>query len=237
MRHERPTDQTVRQTYRNARWFTAVALLGCVTIYVLIDHYTGGSPIATQARFNTVFQTLLIAAWVLFMFPYISVTLKSILYGIEINEKTSDFFSKPEKSPLIQFVEKKLSEQGNTQKELFEREILPAIQTWQRIGKTVEEQIPTLIQGMTEIREAAKKIDQAVQKNDNLAAEMKPAIDALKRIEAKVEDEIKTGLFENIRAATESVRGINGIPKVEETKPDLNTALSVIRKNKVVGRS
>lgn len=234
---ERPDRNFVNAAYRQSRVFTVVSLGFCGAIYFAISYMYSGDAVQTQSRFNSIFQTILIGAWTLFMFPYIRITLQMLIYGMTLNERTADFFSKPAESPLIQFVDNKLNEQGKIQKELFEREILPVIQTWQRIGKQVEEQVPNLIQGLTEMREAAKKLDQAIQKNENLAVEAKPAIEALKRIEAKVEEEIRTGLFENVRAAADAVRGMSGIPKTEETKPNLDLALSSIRKNKLAGRT
>ena len=230
---EKPTNEYVKNVYRQSKIFTFVALVFCTGVYFFISYLYRGDAVQTQSRFNSVFQSLLIGAWTWFMFPYIRVTLQMMMYGMTLNERTADFFSKPTESPLIQYVEKKLSEQSAVQKEIFEREILPVIQTWQRIGKQVEEQVPNLIQGLTEMRDAAKKLDQVIEKNEHLAVEAKPAIDALKRIEAKVEEEIRTGFFEDVRSAVDSVRGMSGIPKTEETKPDLGLALSSIRKNKL----
>lgn len=234
---EKPTNEYVKNVYRQSKIFTFVALIFCTGVYFFISYLYRGDAVQTQSRFNSVFQSLLIGAWTWFMFPYIRVTLQMMMYGMTLNERTADFFSKPTESPLIQYVEKKLSEQGAAQKELFEREILPVIQTWQRIGKQVEEQVPNLIQGLTEMRNAARKLDQAIEKNEHLAAEARPAIEALKRIEAKVEDEINAGLFENMKSAVEAIRGMSGIPKTEESKPDLSLALTSIRKNKLAGKT
>ena len=85
---QKPTAQTIAQTYRQARFLTGLAILFCATIYAVIYFFSEDkSAGALQARFNTFFQSLLICAWVFFMWPYISVTLKAITYGIQVNEK------------------------------------------------------------------------------------------------------------------------------------------------------
>lgn len=124
-----------------------------------------------------------------------------------------------------------------------DQKMAPAVKTWQNIGLEVEKELPGVLAGikdglkkasdtMDELRAAAKKIQEAVVKNEKVVENAIPAIEALKRIEAKIEAEIKAGLFENVQATLESVRGISGVPKQEEESPNLNWALESIRKNK-----
>lgn len=121
-------------------------------------------------------------------------------------------------------------------KETIERDIVPAAIVWKRLGEKLEQELPVFMkkldEGVLEIREASKKLSVAIEKNEGLAAEAKPAIEALRRIEAKVEEEIKGGFFENVKATMESVRGFAGVPKQADAEEDLSYALQSIRKNK-----
>lgn len=232
---EKPNDAFVTNVNKQSRIFTVVALSFCVTVYFGLSAYYGGDPVATQSRFNTVFQSLLIGAWTWFMFPYIRVTLQMMLYGLQLNERTAAFFSKPEESPLVQYLEKRLeAERGKVEETLG---------VWKRLGEKMEAELPGLLkkvdEGFKELKDSAQKLSSVIEKNESIAAEAKPAIEALKRIEAKVEDEIKNGFFEDARAALQSVRTMGGLPPKEEEKEDLSFALNSIRKNKdkAVGRT
>lgn len=126
-------------------------------------------------------------------------------------------------------------------KDTIEKEIVPAVVIWKRIGERIEQELPTFLkkvdEGIAEIRDASKKLAVAIEKNEGLAADAKPAIEALRRIEAKVEEEIKNGFFENARAAMDSVKSFTGgVQTREEAQEDLSYALKSIRKNKAAGR-
>jgi hypothetical protein len=225
---EKPNDTFVQNVNKQSRIFTAVALTFCVSVYLGLSAYYGGDPVATQSRFNTVFQSLLVGAWTWFMFPYIRVTLQMMLYGLQLNERTASFFCKPEESPLVQYLEKRLeAERGKIEETLG---------VWKRVGEKVEAELPGFLkkvdEGFKELKDSAQKLSSVIEKNESIAAEARPAIEALKRIEAKVEDEIKKGFFEDARAALQSVRTMGGLPSKEEEKEDLSFALNSIRKNK-----
>lgn len=132
---------------------------------------------------------------------------------------------------------------SNSVRETIEKEIVPAVKVWMRVGEKVEAELPgflkTVNDGINEIREASKKLSAAIEKNDQigtdvkqLAAEIRPAVEALRRIEASVETEIKNGLFENAKAAMESVRSLGGIPNKEDAEEDLSYVLKSIKTNK-----
>jgi hypothetical protein len=130
---------------------------------------------------------------------------------------------------------------SNSVRDTLEKEIVPAVKVWQRVGERIEQELPAFLkkvdEGIAEIREASKKLALAIEKNEGFAAEAKPAIEALKRIEAKVEEEIKNGFFENARAALDSVRSLGGIPGKEDAEEDLSYALKSIRTNKALRRT
>lgn len=230
---EKPNDAFVKNVNRQSRIFTAVALTFCIIVYFGLSYYYGGDPVSTQSRFNTVFQSLLIGAWTWFMFPYIRVTLQMMLYGLQLNERTAGFFSKPEESPLVQYLEKRLeAERANVESGLA---------VWKRLGEKLEAELPVFLkkvdEGFKDLKDSAQKLSAVIEKNEAIAAEARPAIEALKRIETKVEDEIKKGFFDKANAALESVRMMSGLPPREEEPEDLSFALNSIRKNKALGRS
>lgn len=115
--------------------------------------------------------------------------------------------------------------------------IAPAAAIWSRIGEQMERQLPQMMQKATEtldeLRNAAKNIDSAAKRNGDFMEEAKPAIDALKRIEHRVELEIQSGMFENMKAASESIKSLAGIPK-DATEPDYKWALESVRKAKAM---
>lgn len=111
----------------------------------------------------------------------------------------------------------------------------PAAETWGRIGYRLEQELPVMVQKahetLDELRTAAKNIEAASQRNGQLIDDAKPAIEALKRIEHRVEVEIQSGLFENMRAAADAVKTMSGIPK-DASEPDYKWALDSVRKAK-----
>ncbi len=142
---------------------------------------------------------------------------------------------------------------SNSVKDTIVNEIVPAVVVWKRLGEKIEAELPGFVkkvdEGIMEIRSASKKLVEAIDKNENigaevkqLATEIKPAVEALRRIEASVETEIKNGIFENAKAALESVRSLGGLPVNKDgsaaPEEDLSYALRSIRanKDKVTGR-
>lgn len=131
---------------------------------------------------------------------------------------------------------------SNSVRETIEREIVPAVAVWKRLGEKLEAELPTFMKrvddGLLEMRQASTKLASAIEKNEALAADIKPAVEALRRIENAVEVEIKNGFFADAKAAMKSVQSLGGLPSKEDAQEDLSYALSSIRKNKekVAGR-
>jgi hypothetical protein len=111
----------------------------------------------------------------------------------------------------------------------------PAAEIWGRVGERVERELPGMLEKanatLEDLQKAARNIEIASQRNGQLMEEAKPAIDALKRIEHRVEMEINSGLFENMRAAADSVKSMAGIPK-DATEPDYKWAAESLKQAK-----
>lgn len=234
---ERPSGDFVKSIYRQSKVFTAVAVAFCVLVYFGISRYYAGDAIQTQARFNTIFQSLLVAAWTWFMFPYIRVTLQMLLYGMKLNEQTAAFFSKPEESPLVQYIEARLDREKQS------------LDSWKRIGEKIESELPSFLkrvdEGFNELKETSKKLSIVMERNDSLAQDAKPVIESLKRIEASIEAELNNGFMDEVRTAAAAVRSMGGLPVKAPSqgstsgveKEDLSFALNSIRKSKASGRT
>ena len=113
--------------------------------------------------------------------------------------------------------------------------IAPAATVWKRLGEQFQQELPQMMkkvnETLDELRNAAKNLDEASKKNEQFIGQAEPAIQALKRIEHRIEVEIQSGLFENMKAAADSVKTLSGIPK-DASEPDYNWALQSLRKAK-----
>lgn len=130
---------------------------------------------------------------------------------------------------------------SNSVRDTLEREIVPAVAVWKRLGEKIEAELPNFMkkvdEGILEIQSSSKKLAVAIEKNEGLAADVKPAVEALRRIEAKFEEEIRGGFFEKANAALDSVRSLGGIPGKEDSEENLSYALESIKKNKALRRT
>lgn len=134
-------------------------------------------------------------------------------------------------------------------KDAVETSIKPALEVWQRLGRRLEAELEAGL--LVEFREAIKTLRETAQKvqastessTGDLKAtsaelraftsDVKPAIDALKRIQTNLEHEIKDGFFDQARLAMESIRHLGGGP-ASKKGPDLNAALHTVGKKPAV---
>jgi len=119
-------------------------------------------------------------------------------------------------------------------------EITPAARLWTRIGTRVEEEIPKLLaeikSGIDLAKTSAARIEEAVKKNETLAADAKPVVEALKRIEDRFEQEIKAGLIDDIRQAAHAVKTFAGPGAAKKVpvsdQPNLGRALQALERKR-----
>jgi hypothetical protein len=119
-------------------------------------------------------------------------------------------------------------------------EIAPAARVWTRIGERVEKELPAMLaearEGIQLVRTSAVKIEEAVQKNDKVADQVKPVVEALKRIEERIEHEIRTGIIDDVRQAAISIQtfaGPGAAKKVPASdQPDMTRILPALARKK-----
>lgn len=134
-----------------------------------------------------------------------------------------------------------------------EEHIKPALEVWRRLGDRLEVELatgllPEFRETLKALRETARKIQASTESSTGdlketaseikkFTQDMKPAIDALRRIQGNFEVEIKDGFFENIRGAAESIRhlGAGPLPAGAPKKgPNLDLALQVVQKKRSI---
>lgn len=216
-------NESIRQWYgrttSGARKFLLIFSLFAIAAAIVLFIYAPQSMHASLQQFNGAYVIPVAGGIWILGFLYIF-----LIPQREVGFRTQEF----------------IESMSNSVKDTIEREIVPAVLVWKRVGEKVESELPGFLkridEGIGEIREVSKKLSTAIEKNEGLAADIKPAVEALRRIEASVETEIKNGLFENAKAAMESVRSLGGLPNKEAAQEDLSYALSSIRKNKPPGR-
>lgn len=115
-------------------------------------------------------------------------------------------------------------------------EVLGAVEIWKSIGRDVQKELPMVLsefrETITEVRGAITTIKDAAVKNEKFIEESKPVIEALLKIEKRIEHEIESGFVEDFRDMTKAVKVMAGVPLVKKSDPNLSAALKSISKKK-----
>lgn len=119
-------------------------------------------------------------------------------------------------------------------------EIAPTARVWTRIGERVEKELPAMLaearEGIQLVRTSAVKIEETVQKNEKVAEQVKPVVEALKRIEERIEHEIKTGIIDDVRQAAISIQTFTGPGAAKKVpvsdQPDMSRILPALARKK-----
>lgn len=116
-------------------------------------------------------------------------------------------------------------------RESLDEKVGPAVAVWKRIGERVESELPWFIgearTTLSSLKEISSKLDQASAKNEKFAEEIRPVIEALKRIEAKVEQD---GILDEARVILDGLKTMT-VPK-GAVAHDIDFALASIGKRK-----
>ncbi len=112
MQLDKPNDQTAAKIRRQSIIMTSVATVVCAVLWWVIGIFDKWEPQRHGAHFTQFFQMLLVASWCFLVWPYLRFTLLTMLYGVDLSERTSKFFSEPEASPLVQYIRKVFAEEG-----------------------------------------------------------------------------------------------------------------------------
>jgi len=114
---------------------------------------------------------------------------------------------------------------GETVEKIAEK-VSVAVEIWSRIGSRIESEFPAMLQKanatLDEVAAAAKRIDKAGEDMTDL----KPAIEALRRLETRLETEIQSGLIEDIRTAA---KGVKNFTMGDGSEPDFQFAQESLR--------
>lgn len=208
-------NRTTRTWRKALLWSTVVAIFGAIVFFAL-----GSMPVFTKLQtFNGAMVIPIGAA--LWMAAFVFIFL--------IPSREAGFRSQEWIEVAVAILQKTVRD-----------EIMPAAQIWTRIGTRVEEELPKLL---TEIRNGidlakttAARVEEAIKKNETVAADAKPVIEALKRIEDRFEQEIKAGLIDDIRQAAHAVKNFAGpgmakkVPDADQ--PNLGRALQVLERKR-----
>lgn len=154
---EKPTLEFVRKVNRQSRVFTGFALAVCTVIYFAIDAWVGHDAVVAQARFNTVFQTMLVACWCFYMLPYFRTTLQTVLWGVSINDKLAKTFES---------IEGKVDEKFNELKVDLRKELGTLRSEVARVGDSFERPIVSPPTGPIRAPELEKVKDGAERKGN-----------------------------------------------------------------------
>ena len=112
MKLDKPSDETAAKIRRQSIVMTLVGTGVCILLWFVIGHFDKWEPIRHGSHFTQFFQMLLVASWCFLVWPYLRFTLLTMLYGVDLSERTSKFFSEPEASPLVQYIRKVFAEEG-----------------------------------------------------------------------------------------------------------------------------
>lgn len=116
-------------------------------------------------------------------------------------------------------------------------EVAGAVEVWKAIGLEVQKELPKVLSEfratIAEVRGAVATIREMAVKNEKFIEESKPAVEALKRIEERIEQEMKSGIVDDLRDMTKAVKNMAGVPvNGKKSEPDLGIALRSIGKKK-----
>ncbi len=85
-----------------------------------------------------------------------------------------------------------------------------AVDVWKKVGLEVQRDLPIMMQkvdkALDELKLTAKSIEEAAKKNESFIEGAKPALESLKRIEDRLEHEMKNGVLEDVRMAIDVVK-------------------------------
>lgn len=216
--------RTTSKARKALLWFTVIGVIGAIGVFWV-------APVSVMERIQQFNGAMTIPLFGL-------IWIVGFIYMFLIPQREAGFRSQEWVETMV-----------TTFQDSMVRQISPAVKIWTEIGTDVKAEIPVVLgdvravmkkvsETMDDLRMAAKRLTEAVEKNEKILQDAKPAIEALRRIETKVELEIKAGLFENLQTALEAVRELGGMPpsktvvQVEEDAPiNLQWAIESIRKN------
>lgn len=198
-------ERTTKKWRKALVWATVAAVAAAVVMY----GFSSFSFLARLQTFNGA-MTIPIAA-LIWMLTFVFIFL--------VPSREASFRSQEWIEAMVALVEQSVREQ-----------VAPAAVVWRRIGERVERDLPGFVRevrdGMETVRSSAARLEQAIQKNEKVAEEARPVVEALRRIEDRIERE---GLIDELRDAARAVKNFAGAPPKPGEEPSIDRALATLR--------
>jgi hypothetical protein len=140
-----------------------------------------------------------------------------------------------------------------TLKKMVENDVVPAAKAIERLALLIEKDYPEVRkrveESLVELKETSKKVEKALEDNATFVQETRPVLQALKRIEERIEED----LLDDMKLMAEAVKRMGGMPAVpvkpaggtpapavpmpglalpSDKEPTLSVALASIQKKK-----
>lgn len=217
--------ETIRQWYDRTTsrmrvfltLFTAIAIVGGVVFFFLVPHAVN---VKLQTFNGAITIPISALIWIL-----------AFVYIFLVPSREVGFRSQESIEQTVEILNNAV-----------ENRIKPALETWQRIGARVEGELngglmAEIKASVKELRDAAAKITNSAETSNGeikkFAEDAKPALDALKRINEKIENNLGGEFVDDLRAAVASVKHMS-LPPPDATgpakEPKVDKALSMISK-------
>lgn len=99
-----------------------------------------------------------------------------------------------------------------TMKKMIEENVVPAAKAFERVLLQIEKEYPEMRkrveESLVELKETSKKVEKALENNAAFVEETRPVLQALKRLEERIEED----LLDDLKLAAEAVRRMGGMP-------------------------
>lgn len=229
---EQPKSETIRQWFqRTTRRSRKAILYATIVIGIVMGISWHNMSVNTMSRIQTfngaLSVPLLAGLWtaallILFLRPTREAAFRSqetLDSGIGALDKKID-------AGLVA-MDKKMESANKMLADAFANKIIPAADCWNRVGQRIEK---ILVDGLVEevkgaikdIKETASRLEKTAAEGNGeikkFVADTGPAIDALKRIQVRLDNELGDGFVDDLKSAMQSVRELGGMPSAPKEK-------------------
>lgn len=180
-------DRTTKKARRALVGATAISLLAMTAMWMLADLTT----LQKIQTYNGALTVPLIGGLWIFSF----------IFMFLVPSREASFRAQESLEDGIAFITKAIEEH-----------VKPAAAVWHRVGLQVEKEYPEIRKRVEEaiidLKRTSARVEKALEDNSSLVVEARPVLQALKRIEDRVEG----GLLDDLEDMTQAVKRMSGIP-------------------------